>query len=168
MGASAMGLLNTDKGIVFNLVLEYVSRQQLVADAISDLRPDRYFIASQPKLDIEIEIAVLMAEKYKTVSQRGVWEKYGTWNYYFHGGGCRLTNTITNECLEWDTPDRQAFDRFWFMNWYKWLTQMNTEKYNLSESTLKEIFESLEEDDLIQAIDLPYRTKLKVVQHKSV
>ena len=67
-----------------------------------------------------------------SVNQIGTWEdKAGeTWNYFMHGGGCRLINAITGEVIDWDCPDTTRFDRFKFAFHLEWQIQNFPNNYS--------------------------------------
>jgi Domain of unknown function (DUF6896) len=66
------------------------------------------------------------------INQKGSWqdEDGETWDYYLHGGGCRLTHTITSEIIDWDCPSVLHFDAFKFGYHLEW--QIEKFPYKLS------------------------------------
>ncbi|HSG42479.1 MAG TPA: hypothetical protein VLA72_04925 [Anaerolineales bacterium] len=65
------------------------------------------------------------------VNQKGQWreENGETWNYFMHGGGCKLINQKTGEPIDWDCPDPMQFDAFKFCFHLKWQTEKSPNKY---------------------------------------
>jgi hypothetical protein len=59
------------------------------------------------------------------VPQTGIWNDHegNTWHYYLHGGGCRLTHTITGEPIDWDCPNPLTFDPWFFRFHLAWQLQ---------------------------------------------
>lgn len=125
---------------MINAMSEYVLRQQLVYEAIVELRPDKFTTADKSVNDYD---AALLAEKYKNVPDIGIWVKYGKWNYYMHGSGCRLTSTISGEPLEWDVPEQGSFELDWFLNWFRWLKQCNATYASIADADVHAIITQL-------------------------
>ena len=73
----------------------------------------------------------MIGKKTPRVNQIGSWRDHEgeTWNYFMHGGGCQLTNTITGEVIDWDCPDITRFDAFKFAFHLEWQIQNFPEKY---------------------------------------
>jgi hypothetical protein len=104
---------------VYSLIKRYVDRQQLVRNAIHDLRPDLLIVVDG---NTRLEELVQMTERHSGAPQSGQWGQLQEWSYFIHGRGCRLIHTTTREPIEWDAPDIRRFDRFWFMNYVTWLS----------------------------------------------
>jgi hypothetical protein len=83
------------------LVHRFVTRQEVVAQAISELRPDW--------------------RKRPEVPFVGYWGENNEWKYRLHGVGCELTHIETGEPLEWDVYGLTTFDHFWFAYYVQWL-----------------------------------------------
>lgn len=125
------------------LIIEYVSRQGLVYECLMDLRPDLIAIADKSiSRQTKAEI-ILKQQSLPRIPNIGTWQRYGTWAYHIHGGGCLLVNFMTAERLEWDAPDINSFDVLWFFNWCRWISQINKEYSDISEDILKREFEGL-------------------------
>ena len=121
--------LNDLQTAVYSLVRKYVARQELVRDALSELRPDLLMLAEG---SISVEELIELAKRQAHVPQAGRWGKENEWSYFTHGKGCRLTHTITQEPIEWDAADVQSFDRFWFVNYLKWRLDQDREDESIS------------------------------------
>lgn len=107
--------------IVYNLVAYFIQRQQLVVLAMLELNPRGL---DKEALAIEVEPYFQdYRERRKKLQpgesfQSGIWKH--DWEYWVHGGGCRLTHLHTSERIEWDGPDPHEFDIYWFMNHLLW------------------------------------------------
>ena len=66
------------------------------------------------------------SKEYISATGRGYWGQANEWQYSLHGGGCRLTHTITGEVIDWDAPDLNRFDPYWFVGWLQWYLSQNT------------------------------------------
>ncbi|HKJ39712.1 MAG TPA: hypothetical protein VJ972_13125 [Anaerolineales bacterium] len=131
----------------------FVQRQELVAQALKEFGLDlnimgilgaigwtlgsegakEFFTVSTTKLEGDfINALQKMAESnIPSVKQTGQWtDKNGDiWNYFMHGGGCRLTNKKTDELIDWDCPNPTHFDAFKFCYHLKWQTKNFPNKY---------------------------------------
>jgi hypothetical protein len=105
---------------IYRLAQRFVERQQIVRDAIQELQP--YFLASPQ--DMGGEAYFRLAAFTGHIASTGVWRE---WDYFTHGMGCRLTHRETGERIEWDAPDLQRFENYWFVNWLIWLMQAHRE-----------------------------------------
>jgi hypothetical protein len=113
----------TEQQAMCRLIERFVDRQALAAQTMQALRPDKILKASPA---VPIEEIYRAHEKYSGTPTIGVIEE---WHYAFHGLGCRLIHRETKEPIEWDAPDLQRFDRYWFENWVTWLlSQSNSDK----------------------------------------
>lgn len=126
---------------VYKLVTQYVTRQELVLAAITELRPD---ILSLAKGETNEEL-LQMVKQYANVPQVGRWGPDKEWSYFIHGGGCRLIHTLTQEPIEWDAPNVRECDRFWFMNYLIWWLTQASSMDNEPESLLKKWFDNNDE-----------------------
>lgn len=144
-----------------DLVVEYVLRQQLVFDAIAELRPDKFAIEDKSISDHEV---ATLADAYKHVPDKGVWKRYGVWNYTMHGSGCRLIGIITGEPIEWDVPDKDVFEHRWFLNWCRWLKKINSAYNSLPDESFDKVFKALEQRRIIEPSHAmsPYKWRLLV------
>src|SRR5690606_25287156 len=88
--------------------------------ALSSLRPDLMFFSQRTNLDDTefLEEYIRLSRQYADVPETGRWR--GEWDYRVNGMGILLTHTTTREPIEWDAPDTQRFDRFWFLNFVEW------------------------------------------------
>jgi len=135
------------------LIVEYIFRQRLVHECMTELRPDLIAIADKAMSRHKKVEIIQKQPRNPRISNIGTWQKYGTWEYYIHGGGCRLINLMTEEPLEWDAPDMNSFDDLWFFNWCKWVSQINKQYSNISEDILKKEFENLKKAGQIIQVD---------------
>jgi hypothetical protein len=55
---------------------------------------------------------------YDKTSQTGLWGH--DWKFFFHGGGCTLTNLQTGEPIDWEGPDPLAFNAHSFIYHLEW------------------------------------------------
>jgi hypothetical protein len=111
MGASIMSVQYINKhsetimdelsSSTLRLVHRFVKRQEVVAQAIGELRPNWRQRAG--------------------VSPVGNWGENKEWKYRLHGLGCELTNVETGEPLHWDVIGLTTFDRTWFAHFVGWL-----------------------------------------------
>jgi hypothetical protein len=60
----------------------------------------------------------------KTV-QIGQWGS--EWHFFFHGGGCRLTHQRTKEPIDWNGPDPNSIDPFFFITHLDWRLEQGHE-----------------------------------------
>lgn len=104
------------------LIKRYIERQLLVYDAVKQLRP--YFFIMDTASALELIKAV---KPFVGTPSMGYWGKNNEWRYLIHGNGCRLTHTVTEEPIDWDAPDPQAFDSWFFSIHLKWLFNQTTE-----------------------------------------
>jgi hypothetical protein len=95
---------------VYTLIERFVQRQQLPLEVIQKFRP--YLIDPIKRRPTDKE--------YIRATQIGHWGQDDEWDYFLHGGGCKLTHTVTGEVIEWDAPHLQHFDPSWFVNWLMW------------------------------------------------
>jgi hypothetical protein len=51
----------------------------------------------------------------------GYWGDNNEWQYFLHGGGCRLIHTVTGEPINWNATTVERFDKFWFLDYLLWL-----------------------------------------------
>ena len=91
----------------------------------------------------------------------GIWNKYGQWKYYLHGRGCRLTNLISGEIIEWDAPNVIDFKSDWFLNWVNWVKKVNQDYHELSIDKIHSILNQLEKDGRIERIPPHSNPKLR-------
>jgi hypothetical protein len=105
------------KYAMYALVYRFVERLRLVYDAISELRPDFLWFGNP-----DTNQWLHLHNQYRHVPDAGHWYKDGAWwQYTTRGYGCQLTHEISGEPLEWDAPNPQVFDSYWFINWLEWL-----------------------------------------------
>jgi hypothetical protein len=102
---------------VWALISTYIDRQSLVKQALYTLKPSIFYVG-QSSLSVE-ELVVLVQTDAK-VPSTGYLYLDDKWEYYLHGSGCKLVNQDTLEPLEWDAPDVEIFDRYWFAVYATW------------------------------------------------
>lgn len=107
---------------ILDLVYRFVDRQQVTLEAFRELRP--------AIVDTKADQAKLIdtLTQYINHPWQGNWHE---WSFHFHGLGCRLINNKTAEIIEWEAPDVNTFDRFWFVNWLEWLWMFHPDDENL-------------------------------------
>lgn len=107
-----------------NLIAYFIQRQRLVTLAMLDLHPLALRGGSDRILDVGVEPYIQayrerQEELENVVSlQEGIWKS--EWRYRVHGVGCKLVNIRTNEPIEWDAPNPDAFRFEWFWNHLLW------------------------------------------------
>ena len=145
--------IQSAKKELLEAITYFVSRQELVAQAMTELGLDldaiailgavgwtlgaegamKFFTVSTSNLGEKFKNALQTQIENNTprVNQAGIWhDKYGnTWDYFLHGGGCRLTNKETGEPIDWDCPNPRHFDSFKFCFHLKWQAENCPTKY---------------------------------------
>ena len=83
----------------------------------------------------------------RNLSQRGIWrdDENNEWQYFLHGGGCRLTNMKTGEPIDWDCPDLNSYDKYKFLHHLEWQLSSpeRADKLAMSRTLEKDELESL-------------------------
>ena len=125
---------------IYRLLKRFVSRQVLALRAIEEMRPHFILIAKRERPIEEILTEMLNEIKRPQAPQSGYTGDNNEWEYFFHGGGCQLTHTVTQEIIDWDAPDVKTFDRFWFLNWLEWL--LDYEATNEDAAIVQKAFDS--------------------------
>ena len=135
------------KQALYRHLLIFIERQQLVAHAMRDLGlnldavgqhgalawgwlaevPDETRQAWLAELRAQEPLSLLLHTPSQRVAQQGVWyDPTGTaWDYYLHGCGCRLKHQMSGEPLDWDCPDVQSFDPYFFNEYVDWLVRQS-------------------------------------------
>jgi hypothetical protein len=113
------------------LVQRFAERQKLVFAVMEELRPDKLMFVrmhEQPERPTEEEYRAYLeyAKWFATMPQAGYWGKNNEWRYFFHGGGCRITHVVTGEPIDWEAPDVNRLDRFFFADYLKWVFRQNS------------------------------------------
>jgi hypothetical protein len=167
--------ISSAKQELYHATVYYIERQQLVVQAMLDLKLDINAIGKfgalawgYDELSNESSLAeidhllqntfdehkreVLKARKYAMevkVSRKGVWmdDTGQNWNYHLHGGGCLLQNIQTQEPLDWDCPNPKAFDSYFFARHLDW--RLNT---NQADEDIRNLRELLIEHDSIYSL----------------
>ena len=146
-----VGLLeNNDLLIVevLGAIAHFIERQKLVAQAMQDLDIDLDDVgkggaaiwsqqgiqeplpplpASASDEAKELWEAAQRAQSRRPVASQGVWGDSGEWIYLLHGKGCRLRSTLTGEVIDWDCPNVEAFDSYFFLNHLRWRLETEEE-----------------------------------------
>lgn len=106
----------------------FIERQQLVLEVLRDTWPHILIITGQ---EGERSTFLDALENRDSTPQSGFWGENQEWDYFIHGMGCRLRHVETGEPIEWDSPDLQRFDRFWFTDWLMWaITQSGVDGHS--------------------------------------
>src|SRR5260221_9955628 len=120
---------------MLGLVQQYVNRQQIVSEVIHQLRPDLVMLSEHVLSEQTVwtqewqEWLERFEQQQKLVAsipQRGYWGPNQEWLYFFHGGGCKLVHVLTGEPINWNLPDLDRFDKFWFLEYLNWLLSQDT------------------------------------------
>ena len=138
---------------LFEAIAYFVKRQEIVAQALLDIGLDldamavlgaggwilgaegakRFYGVAANDLNEKFRNALqgMIENKAPKLNQTGIWqEKNGeNWTYFMHGGGCRLTNQITGEPIDWDCPSTLRFDTFKFAFHVEWQLERFSDKY---------------------------------------
>ena len=122
---------------IHRLLKRFVSRQVLALRAIEEMRPAKMFMRNNDYSVQKYIEANEVSANFPTIGYTG---ENNEWQYFFHGAGCRLTHTITQEPVEWDAPDVNAFDSYWFVNWLEWL--LNYEATGEDATIVRKAFDS--------------------------
>lgn len=146
---------------ILSMIEKYIARQQLVWEAIVELRPDKVAMARfVGRREVSFEEVLALAEQYKDAPYSGHWNKHGNWRYLIHGNGCRLKNVERGEILDWDAPDREVFDQYFFVYWFMWSIQQEQHNRNITEAEVAQSIVELEADGhLVQVEYTKYRLK---------
>ena len=120
--------LDSGQAAFLILVRRFVERQKLVYQVMEEIRPDklmfvRMYEQHQGKPTEEDFSAYSEYAKWFVETPQGGW--WGEWVYFFHGAGCRLMNILTGEPIDWEAPDVDRFDRFFFSDYLKWAFKRN-------------------------------------------
>lgn len=138
---------SVEKHALFRHLLIFIGRQQLVADAMRELGLNLDAVGQHGSLawgwqaDVSPEarqtwldglracepLSPLVHMPPQRVAQRGVWfdSTGAVWNYYLHGCGCRLEHQTSGEPLDWDCPDVDTFDPYFFEEYVAWLVRQS-------------------------------------------
>jgi uncharacterized protein DUF6896 len=147
------------RAAMLSLIQQYINRQQLVSEVIHQLRPDLLMLSTQTEWTPQrLELLEQQQELVKSTPQKGQW---GEWHYFFHGGGCRLVHVLTSEPINWDLPDLNCFDKFWFLEYLEWL--LSQARLNNSAAILKSAFADY--SGSFQAFTFLVLEQLKVLGH---
>jgi len=107
---------------ILTLVQGYVERQAIVLTSMQQLHSPVFILSySDEWTDELIDQYRQAVEDAAHIPQRGYWGDNNEWQYFLHGGGCRLIHTLTGEPLNWDAPKVERFDKFWFLDYLVWL-----------------------------------------------
>lgn len=143
---------------VILLMSEYIARQQITYDALMELRPYSFMKVGE---NTTVEILMETVKNYAHIRDIGVWNKYGQWKYYLHGRGCRLTNLISGEIIEWDAPHVTDFKPDWFLNWVNWVKKVNRDYHELSIDEIPSVLNQLEKNGIIKLVNPHRNPKLR-------
>jgi len=176
---------NLAKDELYKAIRYFVERQQLVVQAVLDMKLDINAIGKfgslgwassasagngqkpldrfqkEPSDEFEKEIyAILKHSEEIKVPRKGVWkDKSGQeWNYILHGGGCLLINPESQEPIDWDCPNTKAFDYSFFEVHLEWRLKQNQNGLIYlrdSKNEVEDLFSELINDGLIQKCPMP-------------
>lgn len=138
---------------ILTMIATYIARQQLACEALAELRPDKIVIARMlAEGDDNLEELLSVAEWNKDAPYSGFWNRYGNWRYSIHGNGCRLMNLETGEPLDWDAPDKEVFDLYFFVNWFMWVIKQEQQARDITEAVIKPIIAELEAEGYLTKV----------------
>lgn len=160
-----MNQLSSLESAAFSLIERFIARQSIVLSAMRDLRPDIIMpLENQgdPKMWSELRI------EYSRRPQVGFWGEKGEWEYFLHGGGCRLTHRQTGERIEWDAGELNKFNVDWFVAYLQWFAKQHGDNEDIK--TIYSVLQDVElskEYSLEQVLDqhLIWREKLLPILH---
>ena len=118
MKDSGNSIMDELQSAIYRLLKRFVSRQVLNLRAVEEMRPQFMVMARR---DAPTEELLRAMQDQPDSPERGYTGDNNQWSYVFHGLGCRLTHTITQEVIDWDAPDVNAFDAWFFLKWLEWL-----------------------------------------------
>ena len=144
----------------------YIGRQKIVAQAMTDLGLDvtTKFNSKTPLEGNELEKFKKWSEQRSKIPSRGTWvDKEGNkWEYFLHGEGCLLTNIETGEPIEWDIPQTDSFDPYFFHDNLFWqfkaesrYDKVGSVRHRLTELVNQLIEELIEEGKITKDYSLP-------------
>lgn len=158
---------------IYKAISYFIERQKLVVKVLKDLDIDLHdmgewgaAIWSQQGLSKastvvtnshlaqtdEFRKALLRARSKQPVVQQGTWSHGRNWIYFLHGKGCRLRNTLTGEVIDWNCPEVEAFDPYFFIEHLKW--RLETEQEDSLPEIRKWISDHSQDfNSIIQIID---------------
>jgi hypothetical protein len=113
--------LDAVQAAFLTLVRRFVERQKLVYAVMEQVRPDKLMFVRMYEQNVQLteeeeRAYVNFALQFAGNPQGGFWGRNNEWMYYFHGAGCRIIHTITGEPIDWDAPDVNRLDRFFFVD----------------------------------------------------
>jgi hypothetical protein len=146
------------RDIILNALAIFISRQQLVHEAMTELRPD--LLAAAADTREERLKSIELAKIYGRVPQSGIWRD--EWDHFIHGLGCRLINLNTQELIEWDAPDVDSFEEDWFLTWLIWDLRLNQRNTEANRELLRQAFRALVSDGTIREVKISSGIKYKV------
>lgn len=114
---------------------DFVNRLSLVRQAILDL-------GLTPE---ELKRAGPASWIQKDIPQSGVWIKNSEWRYFLHGKGCRLTNLLNGETLDWNSKNESGYDidPYAFIHYLTWRVENVNDLQKLAEYKEKESINNL-------------------------
>ena len=140
------------KEILLEILPTFISKQALVHQAMTELRPHLIMAATDSE-KLDYEKFVELAEEYSHIPQVGQWtSEEDEWDYFVHGMGCRLTNVKTLEPIEWDAPNVDSFHDRWFFNWAMWHFKHKQNRSDLTYEALVALLKELVNDGLIEQV----------------
>lgn len=108
--------LNKIQLTILRLLETFITRQYLVFTAMQEIAPDKLYDIPRAMIESEIDGVLRHIPKPRP----DYCGSNNEWKVWVHGIGCKLTNVESGEPIEWDAPDTQVFDAYWFSNWLTW------------------------------------------------
>lgn len=157
---------NLVKAQLLDAITYYIDRQEIVAQAITELGLDitTNFNSKTPLEGDELEKLRKWSEQRSKIPSRGIWiDKDGNeWEYFLHGNGCLLTNVKTGEPIEWDIPQLESFDPYFFHDNLFWqfkstsrYDKVGNVRHRLTELVNQLIEELIEDGKITKDYSLP-------------
>lgn len=114
---------------------DFIQRIELVKKAILDLGI---------KVD-ELQRLGPTAWVQNGIPQTGIWKNDRDWQYFLHGKGCRLTNVVSGEILDWDSDNESGvdIDPYAFIRYLKWRIDKDNHFQNIKLYAIKKDLKSL-------------------------
>jgi hypothetical protein len=149
-------VLHSAEAALIPYIQQFVERQQIVEQALRELRPE-FLLSFDDYFD-------WIMQNPASNPDSGYWGEHRAWRYSIHGHGCRLTHIETGEPLDWNPPNVDVFNLWFFKRWLEWaLTQEHLEpvlqewhrQQTYLDDGIKLILERLEQEGILWSTSIP-------------